>query len=336
MRPRAVLAVALCCAALCVTACSRRSSLPAAIGDREFWPLIEAVSEPPGTFSLSDNLLSNEPHVAENIRWLAPKGGVYIGVGPEQNFSYIEKLRPAMAFIVDIRRENLVLHLFYKALFELSADRADFVSRLFSRARPDGLDTSASVEDIFARYARVPASPELLSRDTALVRERLLGTRGLPLTQVDLEWIDRVFKAFYSDGPEIRFWGTSDVKAVQPSYRELMTAKDLSGQTRSFLASEEGFRFVKDLQSKNLVVPVVGDFGGPSALRRVGDYVRRHRDVVRAFYGSNVGVYLTTRQTRAFCGSLESLPVPSGAWFIERDGVRLLSAKLRGCSPATK
>jgi hypothetical protein len=330
------LAVALCGAVLSGVACHLRSTLPSALGDREFWALVEAVSEPPGTFSLSDNLLSNEPHVAQNVRELGPRGGVYIGVGPEQNFSYIDKLRPAMAFIVDIRRENRNLHLYYKALFELSADRADFVSRLFARPRPDGLGAGTSVEDIFARYARVPASPELFARNAALVRERLLKARGLPLTQVDLDWIDRVSRAFYADGPEIRFWGTPDVDAIQPSYRQLMTAKDLFGQTRSFLASEDGFRFVKDLQSRNLIVPVVGDFGGAGALRGIGDYVRTHGDVVRAFYGSNVGVYLTTRQTKAFCGNLESLPAASGAWFIERDGVRLLSEKLRGCAGATK
>ncbi len=59
-------------------------------------------------------------------------GRVYMGVGPEQNFTYIAATRPAMAFIIDVRRGNLQLHLMYKALFELSTDRADFVSRLFS------------------------------------------------------------------------------------------------------------------------------------------------------------------------------------------------------------
>ena len=64
---------------------------------------------------------------------------VYLGVGPEQNFTYIAALKPAMVFIVDVRRGNLQLHLMYKALFELSADRADFVARLFSKERPAGL-----------------------------------------------------------------------------------------------------------------------------------------------------------------------------------------------------
>ena len=126
------LALALCWVTLLTTACLRRSTLPAALSDKDFWALIETLSEPAGTFDLSDNLVSNEPGVAENLRKLGPTGGVYIGVGPEQNFSYIARLRPAMAFIIDIRRENRNLHLLYKALFELSSDRA--IERTSSRA----------------------------------------------------------------------------------------------------------------------------------------------------------------------------------------------------------
>ena len=117
------------------------SRLPARLTDQEFWSLIDDMSEPSGTFR-SDNLLSNEgrfQYVIPELVEAARPGGVYMGVGPEQNFTYIAATRPAIAFIVDIRRANLDLHLMYKALFELSADRADFVSRLFSRKRPLGL-----------------------------------------------------------------------------------------------------------------------------------------------------------------------------------------------------
>ena len=313
------------------TACSRRSSLPHALSDEEFWRLIEVLSEPPGTFTLSDNFVSNEPHVAENLRRLRPAGGAYIGVGPEQNFSYIARLRPAIAFIIDIRRENRDLHLLYKALFELSTDRVDFVSRLFSRPRPEGLSPAASVDEIFRRYDGVPPSLDQYTRTVTLVRDRLLRARRLRLSQNDLDWIDRVFKAFYADGPEIQFWGSREVDAIQPSYRRLMTARDARGQTRSFLASEEEFRFVRDLHLQNRIVPVVGDFGGPSAIYRVGEYVREHRAVVHAFYGSNVGVYLTNQQTRRFCRNLAMLPAAPGAWFIDRDSVRPLASKLRAC-----
>jgi hypothetical protein len=298
--------------------------------------VIEALSEPAGAFTLSDNLVSNEPHFADVVKGLRPVGGAYIGVGPEQNFTYIAGLRPEMAFIIDIRRENLDLHFLYKALFELSTDRVDFVSRLFSRPRPAGLEPTASVDEIFRQYDAVAPSPEQYSANATLVRERLLTTRGLRLAQADLDWIDHAFKAFFTDGPKIDYYGSLTVDAVRPSYRQLMTAKDITGQSRSFLANEEGFRFVKELQSRNLIVPVVGDFGGPSAIRRVGDYVRQHGNRIHAVYGSNVAVYLTNQQTRAFCKNLATLPAASRAWFIDSGGMRSLDSKLRTCPSETK
>ena len=332
----ACLALLLSCAALSIPACAS-SDIPDELSDQDFWRLVETLSEPPGTFPLSENFVSNEPRLAENARRLRAAGGIYIGVGPEQNFTYIARIRPAMAFIIDIRRENLNLHLFYKALFEASIDRADFVSRLFSRPRPAGLPSTASVDEIFNQYERVPPSADLLAKNGALVRDRLLTVRQLPLTQADLAWIDRALTAFHDDGPGIQFWGARsvDTETVRPSYRELMTSLDWTGQTRSFLASESAFRFVQKLQSRNLIVPVVGDFAGPSAIRRVGDYVRTHGDLVQTFYGSNVGVYLNSQQTRVFCGNLASLPAARRAWFIERDAVRTLSKKLESCAPMT-
>jgi hypothetical protein len=307
------------------------------MNDQEFWDLIDAFSEPAGTFTVSDNFVSNEPRFAENVRWLRSTGGVYIGVGPEQNFSYIARLRPTMVFIIDIRRENRNLHLLYKALFELSDDRADFVSRLFSRPRPPGLGPTASAGEIFTEYHGVLPSPEQYTTNAALVRERLLTAHGFTLAQVDLDWIDRAFRAFYTDGPGIRFWGSRvDVDAVQPSYRQLMTAEDWTGQSRSFLSTEEGFRFVRDLHSRNLIVPLVGDFGGHHALQRVGDYLRQREEVIRAFYGSNVGVYLNNEQASAFCRNLAALPAARGASFIESNRVGSLTSKLRACRSRVK
>lgn len=319
------------------TGCAGRSTLPDALNDREFASLIDALSEPSaGTFSLSDNLVSNELQFVENLRWLRPTGGAYIGVGPEQNFSYIARLRPAMAFIIDIRRDNHNLHLLYKALFELSSDRADFVSRLFSRPRPAGLAPAGSVQELFARFARVPHSPEQYGRTLSLIHERLLTTHALPLSESDLDSIARAFRAFFEDGPEIHFWGSRTVDSARPSYRQLMTAMDSTGENRSFLSTEEGFRFVKELQSKNLVVPVIGNFGEPGAIRRVGDYLRNHTDVVHAFYASNVGVYLNKQEKRVFCSNLAALPAAPRATFIESVGVRSLTSKLNACAPEAR
>src|SRR2546427_12176095 len=108
--------------------------------------MIDEFSEPGGLFR-SDNFVSNETTYQEVIPELKKHSsptGVYLGVGPDQNFTYITALRPRMAFIVDIRRQNMIHHLLFKAMVEMSDDRADFLSRLFSRPRPAGLDKSST------------------------------------------------------------------------------------------------------------------------------------------------------------------------------------------------
>ena len=213
------------------------------MSDQEFWRLIESLSEPAGTFSISDNFVSNEPHVAETCQVARPAGGVYIGVGPEQNFSYIARLRPAIAFIIDIRRENLNLHLLYKALFELSRigpTSCPACSRV--PVRPVWDRTRASRRSSSGMRA-VPASRELFSRNAALVRERLLRPPG--------SRCHRPISTGSSarSGPSTRtadrLWRLARGGRAPASYRQLMTTQDFTGQSRSFLASEEEFRFVK-------------------------------------------------------------------------------------------
>jgi hypothetical protein len=339
MRPEGwvLLTVVLCSAAAGQAACGsdfRPSGLPSSLSADELWRLSTALSEPPGAFTHSDNLVSNEAYFVHTIRLLQSTGGAYIGVGPEQNFSYIARLRPEMAFIIDIRQENRSLHLLYKALFELSADRADFLSRLFSRKRPDDLRRTARVEDLFTAYAAVAPDRGLHDANARSIRERLLEIRGLPLSSDDLAWIDYAFEAFYSDGPDIHYGRSRPKDTPGPSYRALMTATDMRGLSRSFLSSEEGFAFVKDLHSRNMIVPVVGDFAGPAAIRRTADYLRQHGAVVNAFYGSNVEVYLNRDRMRAFCGNLAMLPHDARSWFIGNKDIRAFESKLKGCAPA--
>src|SRR4029077_14217700 len=128
--------------------------IPDKLTDDQFWKLSSDSSEADGTFR-SDNLLSNElyfQYVIPDLVKTAKSERVYMGVGPEQNFTYIVALKPKMVFIVDIRRGNLDLHVMYKAIFEMSKDRADFVSLLFSKMRPDGLTTESTAEEIFNAY----------------------------------------------------------------------------------------------------------------------------------------------------------------------------------------
>ena len=157
-------------------------TIPTQLSDQEFWKLSNEFSEIDGTFR-SDNLLSNElymQYVIPELTRIAKPGGVYLGVGPEQNFTYIAATRPAMVFIVDIRRGNMDLHLLYKALFELSHDRVEFVARLFARPRPPAVPVDATINDIFQAIDAEETSEATFTADLRDVMDHLTKTRHLP------------------------------------------------------------------------------------------------------------------------------------------------------------
>ncbi len=231
-------------------------------------------------------------------------------------------MRPSFAFIVDIRHGNFDLHLLYKSLFELSADRADFVARMFSRERPAGLTMESTATAIFAAFERVPASRALYTRHLAEIEKHLAKTHGFPLSARDREGLAYVYEAWFTSGPDLHYelnnggFGRGG-RGGFPTYAELMTGADDSGQNRSFLGTHANFVTVKELESRNLLVPVVGNFGGTKALRAVSSYLRRTGQTVSAFYVSNVEQYL--RQDglwEQFCQNASGLPVDGSSVFI--------------------
>jgi hypothetical protein len=301
-----------------------RGSLPDRLSDAEFWQLIADLSEPGGSFR-SDNLLSNEvwlQYVIPDLLTVAKPNRVYLGVGPEQNFTYIAALRPAMVFITDIRRGNLDLHLMYKALFEMSSDRAEFLSRLFSRKRPAGLTPQTSVRDLFQAYAAVQADEQYYNQNFKAIIDRLRKTHGFTLDAEDEPGIEYVYKFFYEYGPDLTYWmsgsfGRGGGFRNSPTYADLMISTDGAGTLRSYLASEENFNVLKTLESKNLLVPVVGNFAGPKALRAVGTWLKQHRGVISAFYLSNVEQYLNMDGIwMDFCKNASELPIDESSQFI--------------------
>lgn len=295
-------------------------TLPSRLDDRQFWALSTDLSEASGSFK-SDNLLSNELRfqtVIRDLQRIVRPGGVYLGVGPEQNFTYIAAIRPRLAFIVDVRRGNADLHLMYKALFELASDRADFVSRLFARPRPAGLDAASTAAEIFNRYATAHADDRLADDTLAAIRHQLVDVHGFPMTDDDLQRIESIYRVFLLAGPKIRyspygsFGGT-----IQPTYADLMTATDDIGEPRAYLASEAAFDWMRDFERRNALVPVVGNFAGAKTLRAVGDYVRRRGGSISVFYVSNVEEYLRENQSwQAFCANAAQLPIDEASVFI--------------------
>lgn len=308
-----------------------RATLPASLSNEEFWVLTEQLSEPNGFFRSNsgspDNLLSNEEQLSTVAAALPAKvksQGVYLGVGPEQNFTYIAAIRPRMAFIIDIRRGNLHLHLLYKALFEMSVDRADFVSQLFTRKQPAGLTAKSTARELMSGYLRAaPGDEAVFQANLKAVSDHLTRTRRLPVGTDDLAGIEYVYRNFYRFGPRIHYTSSINGSSGIP-YADLMVSVDADTRTeRSYLASEDNFTFVKGLEQRNLIVPIVGDFAGPKALRAVGTYVKDRGATVSAFYVSNVEMYLENSGVwPAFCANVAAMPLEAWSFFIRPDSRR--------------
>lgn len=307
-------------------------SLPDRLSDAEFWTLVSRISEPDGYFRLTDNFTSNEAEVGRVFTMLREKrvaGGVYLGVGPEQNLTYIAAIRPAMAFIVDIRRQAVMQHLLFKAIFELTTDRADFITMLFSKPRPPDLDRNTPIQDIWNRYAAVPTDRDLASKNAARIVRQLTEIHRFTVTAAESAQLETVRAAFVLYGPDIstRGWGgvgRAGGTGGGGTFADLTGwAIDDWGEPQSFLSTEENFQAVKALHERNLVVPVSGDFAGPKAIRAIGTYLQSRGAVVSAFYASNVEQYLfQDGKAGAFFDNVSALPVNDRSVFIRPYALR--------------
>ena len=313
------LGAALLAALLAVAASPSLRSAAPSLTDQEFRTLIANVSERGGTF-VTDNIVSNEIAMQDVLPDLErTHRGAYIGVGPEQNLTYISALQPSIAFIVDLQRGNLLLHLMYKALVEMSADRADFLSKLFARPRPSGLAGDADAATLLAAYASVPMSAASADAELGAILNRLTNVHGVALTRNDRDKIAKTYRALAAGGPNLRgdFGRSASVPSWVPSYAEMLSQTAPDGRNHSFLGSEANFSTLKSYESRNLIVPIVGDFTGEKALRAVGDYLRRRDMTVGTFYASNVEEYLfRTDAWRRFFRNLESLPLDRDATLV--------------------
>jgi hypothetical protein len=277
---------------------------------------IAALSEPGGYFD-TDNLISNERsylQVLPALRGGDVRGGAYIGVGPDQNFTYIAAVRPTIAFMVDVRRDNMLLHLLLKALFSLSATRAEYLALLFGRPTPAPGAKDDSIQQLVAWIDRTPADVRaiggLRSRVDAAVK-----AAGVPLSEEDFATIDRFHRRFIEAGLDLRFHSTGrPPQSHYPTYREMLVDTDSGGRAGNYLASEEAFQYVRRLQVRDLVLPVVGDLSGPTALVAIGRFLNGRGERLSAIYTSNVEYYLFRNGSFAqFAQNLERIPRTPGA-----------------------
>ena len=352
---------AVLCASL-LSACAGPGSLPQAspvaaagqrgipdrLADTTFWRMMNDFSEPWGIFR-SENFVSNET----SLQWVIPElqakikpGGVYMGVAPDQNFTYVIAVKPAIAFIVDIRHQNAVQHLMYKALIEMSNTRAEFLAKLFAKAPLSGVNASSSVAELFAALGNQPADSARYRENLKAIKDRLMKVHRFALSDSELVSLNCVYGAFFTNGPALTYNFSSDCRNPgpvrggfggggggggaggtapvmrggfgMPSYLAMVAENDGAGVNRSYLATEANFRALKDMEERNLIVPLTGNFAGDKAIRAVGQWARERGAVVSTFYLSNVEQYLFQQDDEAarFYHNVATLPIDSTSTFI--------------------
>jgi hypothetical protein len=304
----------------------------------EFSRLSQTMSEEGGYFR-SDNFTSNETAyltVVDKLKQLGASGGAYIGVGPEQNFTYLAKIRPRIAFIMDIRRQAVLQHLVYKAVFHLTSNRVQFLALLTSRPLPKekAPTPNADLTEIITYFSQAQPDEKAYVANLAAIRKTIQEDFLFPLSDNDQKGVEYVYSTFRNDGLQIsyRSGGNNSVGGGFgggfPVLKDLIAQTDLNGKPGNFLASNDDFEFVRGMHRKNMIIPVVGNFGGPKALAAIGDYLKKNGYTVTAYYTSNVEQYLFENDIfSAWANNVRKLPLTDKSLFIR-------SASGRGSHPA--
>ena len=290
---------------------------PESISDSEFGDLVTRLSEEGGYF-WSNNYISNETsylHVLDALDERRAEDGVYVGVGPNQNFTYIAALEPELAFIIDIRRQNMLEHLLFKLLTEDSETRDAYLSRLVARPLTEPLARDATVTDIIAAIESTAPDESFYEKQLAFVLGELEDRPELGLTDQDRHDLELIYREFFRQGFEIKY--DSWRSFFFPSLKDFILEMDLHGRHRNWLASDETYGRVRQMQLENRIIPIVGDFAGDQAFRRLGRLLESRRQIVTTFYVSNVEFYLfRQRKWSTFVENVQQLPTSESSVFI--------------------
>ena len=229
-------------------------------------------TSPTTTSSNETAYLQTAPQLPKVVK----PGGAFIGVGPEQNFSYIALTRPDVAFVVDIRRRNMLLHLLYKAIFKEATSRSHFLATLLGRPYEAEGDPgeNATIEQVMAHATKLPKSKERFDALHNQLRQRITDEYGFKLVYTDRAAIKSAHREFYDKQLDIHFELHVKSKRDYPTLQTLLTVADPSGSQTGFLASEKSFRLIQKMHEQDRIIPVVGDFR-----RRQGP--TRHRPLLR-------------------------------------------------------
>jgi len=299
-----------------------RAAADVQVTTEQFRRYIDEWSEPEGYFD-SDNFISNETsylHVVDQLQQRVKPGGIYLGVGPDQNLSYIVHTRPMLAIVTDIRRQNMLEHLLLKAMFAMASNRVEYLSLLFSRQTPlvNGGNGGASFQEVLDSIRAAKTSEMLFQTNWKAVKSLLLDKYKVTLSADDLAKIEYVYRTFWKENLDLRFSSIGRGNAsMYPSFEEMLVETDRQGRQQNYLSSEDFFQWLKKFQAENRLIPIVGDFAGPHALKAVGAFLKANGLRLSVFYTSNVEFYLFGRPNwTRYIANLRSIPLAEESIFI--------------------
>ena len=238
-------------------------------------------------------LVSNEIDYARIGRFLNNRNssrGVYIGVGPDQNFSYIAGIQPAISFIIDYRRENLLLHHLFRALFLISGSREEYLTMLFSRPfYGENSSDQITLGQLIEYIDRTPADMKRMERNFSLILPRITAS-AKGLTSEDIDIIRGMYQDFsqYDLNLRCRMPTVTSGGRPYPTFRDFLQSGDDPNAFGNFLASARSFEFVQRQQSHNLIVPITGDFAGRKTLLAIKSFCHARELEVTCIYISSV------------------------------------------------
>ena len=177
--------------------------------------------------------------------------------------------------------------------------------------RPPRIPSDPPAEELVPAFSNTPLDRDLL---TTTIREVSEVLRPFGLVR-DEEWDDLATIQSRLAGPGLnaRFLALR----VYPTFSRLIQTLDREEKPAHLLSRESFYQTVRRLQLGNRILPLVADFASPTALPRLGDWLRKYQLIISVIYLSDVEFFLL-RSDRfpTYLENLARLPWAEGALLV--------------------
>lgn len=254
----------------------------------------------------------NEINYLDSLNEISTRGGVYLGVATEPvNFTYIAKVRPELAVLVDINPAVSRIHLPLKgALMEIAETRLEFLSYVLGRPLAgQAIPQFKTPQDYYNFFAKTPESKSFREQIWQRISHRLDPEVRSEAYQI---WMDN----FGIEADK----GQTAADALLGKYLYWnMGVTDQAGRHTAWLASEKDYSYIRDLWLAGRIKGVTGDLSG-GVMRNLAGLVEKIDQEISCMYISNCEDPLEINgRLMAFKRVIKALPWKFGAQIVKYD-----------------